>query len=243
MKEIYLTQGKVTVVDDEDYVWLRKWRFRFLNGYAVRTIHEPGSQKMKVIHMHNLIMNPPAGMVSDHINGDSLDNRKINLRLCTPLENSFNRSKNSLNTSGYKGVNLNKRLGKWRATVGGGSNKTHLGYFENIEEAAHVYDEAAKQRYGVFARLNFPDEVGQVHNEAANKNHDGFVGFDFPTELYKSNKSGYRGVSWNKRSKKYQVKIQNKHVGLFDDPLEAARVYDKVAKQEYGNRAVLNFPD
>lgn len=237
MKEIPLTQGKVTLVDDEDYEWLRKWNFRFLNGYAVKTIHG------KRIHMHSLIMNPPDDMVVDHINGDSLDNRKVNLRLCTPLENSFNRSINSLNTSGYKGVTFSKKLGKWKASVGGGSNKTHLGFFENIEEAARAYDEAAKLRYGTFARLNFPDEVTQAHNEVSENHRNGFVVPDLPAEIYKNNKSGYRGVWWNKDANKYQVKIQNKHIALCDDPLEAARVYDEVAKQRYGNRARLNFPN
>src|SRR5688572_4947824 len=104
MKEIPLTQGKVALVDDEDYEWLNRWKWTFQecksgNGYAVR--YSRGRRE----YMHRLVLNAPTGTEIDHVaTGDTLNNQRTNLRVCTRAQNLANRNIGKNNTSGYKGV-------------------------------------------------------------------------------------------------------------------------------------------
>lgn len=154
MKEIELTQGKVAIVDDEDFEYLSQWKwcaaFMTRNFYAAKSISINGQRK--VILMHRFILNPEKNMVVDHINGNTLDNRRENLRICTPRENSRNRKKRTISKNKYKGVaNSN---GKFIARI-----EIHLGTFENEIDAAKAYNEAAKNLFGDFAKLNFIEET------------------------------------------------------------------------------------
>jgi len=87
----------------------------------------------------------------DHINGDRLDNRIENLRAVTASQNQHNRKTNANNTSGYKGVGWIKTKKKWRARITLEGKKIHLGYFDNVEEAAEVVRKAREELHGVFA--------------------------------------------------------------------------------------------
>jgi hypothetical protein len=157
MKEIQLTQGRVALVDDADYEYLSQWKWKAYKDrytwYARRGIRV--GFVIKTIHMHRLITNAPDGLFVDHINGDGLDNRRGNLRVCTKSENGFNRGKNSNNTTGYKGVTTNK--GKYRAQIRIDGKMCGLGRYTDPVEAAKAYDRAAKKHYGEFAKLNFPE--------------------------------------------------------------------------------------
>lgn len=164
MKEIALTRGKVALVDDADYEWINQWKWQFLpahrtqEGYAWRKMSMlnkliPG----KTIAMHRVIINAQPGQEVDHRNGDKLDNRRENLRICTSAQNKFNIGKSRKNTSGYKGVCWHKQKHKWRAQVTFAKKDRHLGFFANAEEAARAYDCAVKELAGEFAQLNFPD--------------------------------------------------------------------------------------
>lgn len=149
MKLIPLTQGKSTVVDDDDYelLSLRKWHYLKI-GYAARRTEE------QYIYMHREIMSAPTGMEVDHINGDGLDNRRSNLRVCTHAENMRNRKLAKDNTSGYIGVTWNKERSKWQSQIGVSGKNINIGCFPAIEDAARAYNEAAKKYFGEFARLN-----------------------------------------------------------------------------------------
>jgi hypothetical protein len=103
--------------------------------------------------MHRLIMNTPKGMDTDHINGDSLDNRRCNLRICTHAQNQRNLKK-ILGNNKYKGVSLFKKTQKWRARIQINRMGLHLGYFDTEEEAAKAYNEAAEKHFGEFSRIN-----------------------------------------------------------------------------------------
>ncbi|MEW6206671.1 MAG: AP2/ERF family transcription factor, partial [Pseudomonadota bacterium] len=130
-------------------------------GTIKYAVTKPGPAKTrKGILMHRLILNAPPGIQIDHIDMDGLNNTKANLRLATPQQNRCNRSKTRANTSGYKGVIQNKsawKTTKWIASIVVNRKRMYLGSFNTPEEAAYAYDNAAKQYFGEFARLNFPD--------------------------------------------------------------------------------------
>src|SRR5574341_305184 len=98
MKEIKLNNGSVCIVDDDDYEDLNKYKWKVSKwGYAVRELQRNG--KWSTILMHRVVNRTPVGMVTDHINGNKLDNRRFNLRTCTTTENNANRSKEPGKTS------------------------------------------------------------------------------------------------------------------------------------------------
>jgi hypothetical protein len=159
-KEIRLTKGQVILVDDDVYDSISQWNwYVFRNGkktYAARD--ERGLFKKKIVLMHRIITNAPVGMVVDHINGDGLDNRKSNLRVCTVSQNLRNRGATSRNKTGYKGVSIDADIlsKKYVAQIKVNNKGMYLGRFKTAEQAARAYDEAALQHFGEFAKLNFP---------------------------------------------------------------------------------------
>ncbi len=167
---IKLTQNKYAVVDDENYQWLNQYKWRIQDNhttyYARRNIiiQNPNKQKnikrkRKIIYMHRIILEKKLGRqlekseFTDHINGDGLDNRECNLRLCTSQQNKMNQKK-TRGSSMYKGVRWVKRDKKWRTTIQFNKKKIHLGIFQDEAEAALAYNEAALKYFGEFARLN-----------------------------------------------------------------------------------------
>lgn len=151
MKTIPLTQGKVAVVDDEDYSKLSKENWCFVkshnpgsSGYARRTSYKP---KRKNILMHREIMGEKFGYEIDHINGDGLDNRKDNLRLVTHSENLRNAKLFINKTSKYRGVSMKKNKNRWRAQITANYERIHIGYFDTEEEASEAY---RKKRNEIF---------------------------------------------------------------------------------------------
>lgn len=106
-----------------------------------------------------LLLQPLAGQLVDHINGDPFDNRRENLRLVTPQQNSRNRAKSGRSCSSrYKGVSLCR--GSWRAVIYRNYRQIRLGLFNSEQEAAEAYDSAAREMFGECAALNFP-KVGE----------------------------------------------------------------------------------
>lgn len=153
--EIKLTKNKVTLIDDEDAerVLELKWHVsRSGSGidYAGHTKKIHGG----VILLHRYLLDAPDGMFVDHINGDTLDNRKSNLRICTHKENLRNQRTPKNNNSGFKGVMWYKRISKWRAYIRVDKVQFHLGYFETKEDAALAYNISAIKHFGQYAKLN-----------------------------------------------------------------------------------------
>lgn len=102
--------------------------------------------------MHRIILNPPRGMFSDHIDGNPLNNQRENLRICNHNQNNFNVGIRKDNKSGFKGVRF--RDNRWTSRIRINNKEYHLGSFLNKIEAAIAYNEAAIKYHGEFARLN-----------------------------------------------------------------------------------------
>lgn len=149
MKEILLANNKgITLVDDGDYelVSQHKWRISALKytSYARANIN---------IYMHRLILDAKKEEWVDHINHNGLDNRRENLRLCTPSQNHMNRRIIKGNSE-YKGVSWDRARRKWVAYIKVGQQHINLGGFTDETEAAQAYNRAAIKYFGDFACIN-----------------------------------------------------------------------------------------
>jgi hypothetical protein len=132
MKSITLTRGKVALVDDADYEWLNKYKwYSGARGYVISSTTADG--KKGVMYMHREIMKTPRDMQTDHINGNKLDNRRSNLRICTSAQNRANKGKQSNNTAGYKGICWSKAAKKWQAQITVNKKTIYLGLFVEIK--------------------------------------------------------------------------------------------------------------
>jgi len=163
MRVIQLSREMVAIVDDADFEWLSQWKWsvsKTRNGWRAerkqRNRELPGFHYDSVL-MHRFIMNAPKGVLVDHWNGNSLDNRRENLRLCTNRQNTQNSRLHKNNKTGFKGVIWLQRYRKYQANIRiGDKQDLYLGRFDTPEEAAHAYDEAARKHHREFAYLNFP---------------------------------------------------------------------------------------
>jgi hypothetical protein len=158
-RRIPLTKGYYAIVDVEDYDRLRiyKWHVVVKNSpYAARNSPTGKGGKYQKIWMHREVMPAPKGMVVDHINHNTLDNRWVNLRPATKLQNMYNRSKRKNTSSRYKGVHWHEYAKKWRAGIRVNGRDKALGYFESELEAAKAYDRAARKHQKEFAVPNLP---------------------------------------------------------------------------------------
>ena len=200
MREIKLWKNRheisdvVTIVDDEDYERLigitpkwYLWTSKSDSVYARTYVRLPG-EKRHGSCMHRVIMNNPDGLDVDHINRNTLDNRKENLRVCTRAQNCQNKPARRDSATGYKGVWENKSPLRKRRVLKTGEVKYYeytrkkrfaayiahptkknrnqkIGFFATAEEAARAYDAKAIERYGEYAYLNFPEEHNRKDSE------------------------------------------------------------------------------
>lgn len=150
---IPLTRGLFAMIDAADVPLVegRLWQAtpdRFGKVYAARTDCVGG--KKKTVKLHRLLLAADGDV--DHINGNSLDNRRSNLRVATRGENCANRKITARNTSGFKGVSRHRD--KWRAAIRAKGTYKHLGYFNSPSAAHAAYVEAAQTLFGEFARTH-----------------------------------------------------------------------------------------
>jgi HNH endonuclease len=146
---VTLTQGKVAIIDGEDIPLVTGRRWSLFDGrYA--SSGSGSNTESPFILMHHLIIDC-GEFVTDHINGTGWDNRRRNLRCVTRGENVAN-AKLRPNSSGYRGVAWSTSYRKWRAKI----RQLVLGYYDTPEDAARVYDAAAREEWGLYAHVNFP---------------------------------------------------------------------------------------
>lgn len=155
MSNIYinlrLPNGEICKVNEDDLVIISGYSWHKVGGYVQA---ETGSRVVgdrKHIRMHRLIMNAKEGELIDHKNGNPLDNRRRNLRVCTQSQNGMNRKAQANNKSGYKGVSWMKTKNKWRATITVNKVQIHLGLFSSKLGARRAYNHAANLYHGQFA--------------------------------------------------------------------------------------------
>ena len=227
MKKIELTQNKYTIVDDEDYEELNKYNWytrkdRYVS-YAVRT----DNKLNKIIYMHRVIMKFFNPIEIDHINGNGLDNRKENLRICTRSQNNGNIRIPRHNTSGIKGVSWYRPTKKWVAQIGNNSKRVCLGYFSSKLEAKSVYTLASEKYFGEFYSDGIRKEDKKLQKEVNN------IKLEKKERLYSHNVSGIRGVGWHKGSNKWRARIvingKQKYLGTFPCIADAKAAYDVAA--------------
>lgn len=139
-KKIKLTKNKYTIVDDDIFDYLNQWKWHYgKTGYAQRSQWLHGKNKNMLIMMHRLINNTPIGMITDHINQNKLDNRKLNLRTTNKVINALNSKLHNTNNSGYRGIEIINN--RYRVRIY--KNKSiHIGCYKNIKEAINARNEA-----------------------------------------------------------------------------------------------------
>ena len=145
MQQIQLTKGKIALVDDDDYEWLSKINW-YYHRYCMTHFRING--KRRTILMHRAIMGCTCDEKVDHINRDTCDNRRENLRIATTSQNAGNSVKHKDNKSGFKG--LVYRCGRWQVYC----KEKYLGTYSTAEEAQEVYMAAAINNWGEFARCS-----------------------------------------------------------------------------------------
>ena len=165
MKEIYLTKDQKTIIDDEVYDYISQWKWYCHKGYARRSRRKDESKETypsDVIHMSREIWKLigrvlPKGYILDHINGDKLDNRLVNLRACTQGENVWNTRIDKHGEVPFRGVIKREKYQPIRpyvAQIDVNKKRIIIGSFASPIEAARAYNEAAKKYHGEFAILN-----------------------------------------------------------------------------------------
>ena len=227
-KEIVLTKGKVAIVDDEDYEMLAGLGLRWCinDGYAFNG---------KLGRMHRFLLKVPKGVMVDHRNGDKLDNRRENLRLCDNSKNQANRHK-VRGMSQFKGVTWQKRKdggGYWKAQLVVNGVLHYLGSHKTDLEAAAAYNAAASKHFGEFAHLN---DLSLKPSDLISTER---------MQIARISPSGFKGVTFDSARQKWMAQLVRKGVAhlkrRFSTAEEAARAYDSVARQVYGQTAVTNF--
>lgn len=155
---IPLGRGNYAIVDTKNLRTLSSSRWCLMDKgdrrYARRT------EKNKAIFMHRVILNTPDGFMTDHINGNGLDNREANLRICTREQNKQNSVKRTKLSSKFKGVDWYKAYKKWRVRITFEKKPMHIGLYNDEVKAAQAYDKKAIELFGEFANLNFPVRDG-----------------------------------------------------------------------------------
>lgn len=219
--DLLLNNGHIAIVDEDIPMGILSNSWKYCGGYVYRDIRV--GSRWRRLYLHREIMKAPKGLVVDHINGNGLDNRKVNLRICTQGQNARNRRKRSdVSGSIYKGVR--EKCGNFECSVA----RKYVGTYATEVEAAHAYNIGAISQYGEFARLNV---LPESYDEGTS-----------PSPIPQTSK--YRGVAFHKRIKLWQACLnydkKRYYLGYFEKQSDAAKAYNEKATELLGDRAKLN---
>ena len=236
MKLIPLTKGYHAMVDDEDFEWLSQWRWHA--RVAKHTVYAAGISNGKHgkrvgLKMHRVIMGiTDRNIQIDHKDRNGLNNTRENIRLSTARENGINRGSRKNSSSRFKGVSWDKGAARWLSAISINGKTRRIGLFEDEEEAARQFNNMARDHHGEFAVYN---DVSPTFAEKS---------WEIPATI-STNKSGFRGVTLHQGTGKWFACIREfgktKYLGLFKDPIVAARLYDEKARELFGDAAKTNF--
>lgn len=226
--------------DDSDWPLLEKYTW-YINKYdsklyATTTLYDSNTKKSTPLLMHRLLMGSPQKRMVDHIDCNSLNNHRSNLRLVDWFGSNANARISKNNTSGFKGVSFHKKRGMYFAQIDANNRHYFGGYFNSAIEAALRYDELSKKLHKSFSHPNFKEANFPLSNDAV-------VVQNIPSSI-----TGYRGVFLNKRAKsnghKFYAKIvvNKKQIYLIQTSSvkKAAEAYNRAAKKYFGQKAILN---
>lgn len=166
-------------------------------------------------YLHRYLMDAVGRSVHvDHINGNTLDNRRSNLRIVTPQQNNHNRHKlDKRNISGYRGVFWSTRAGKWLAKIQVGGKQIHCGHFDDVHEAGKAVKEARR--------------LYMSHSKEA-ESQSPFSEYQIGVNAHvQRSKSKVKGVTWDKERNKWQARIKGEHIGRFDTIEEAQQAIEQ----------------
>lgn len=153
MKSIPLSKGQIAMIDDEDYErvsefkWYALWNKDTQSYYAARSAG--GRINKHIEYLHRFIMQTPKGMICDHRNHNTLDDRKSNLRNCTPAQSSLNTRMSTRNTTGHRCITL--RRNKYRVVIKADTKTIFDRVFPTLDEAIVFRDKAIAKHHGDFA--------------------------------------------------------------------------------------------
>ncbi|WP_440110039.1 HNH endonuclease [Paenibacillus sp. QZ-Y1] len=233
MIEIVATTGEIVQVDRVDYDdWLKDYIVKVdKNGYVYgRHVKHGGGRGAGTLH--RLIMNPPKGRLThvDHINGNKLDNRRQNLRICSHAENMRNRHGDK-GVSKHRGVVWFKNTKHWKVQIKSEGKTIRIGEFTNEVAAANAYNHWANKEHGEFASLNdvpFMEESEWIKYRCG-----------------KNKTSKYHGVSFDNTHKKWLTQCwdgtnKKNYSCRCNSEVEAALKYNEFATKYHGDKAKLN---
>lgn len=238
--------GYDVIIDESDYEFVMKRKWRIGKSEAARgefyfysDRKDPILKKYIRTSLHRYIMGCVYGDGNkvDHIDRNTFNNSRNNLRITDNTGNSRNKSIQRNCTTGYKGVHRNK-CGRYYGSIRMNGAGKNIGTYNSKEECARVYDMMAIKLFGEFACTNFPiesyslDEIEQTYIHVMRI-------------CKRKNSSGYKGVFKNKNSWEAQIHYDGKarHIGMYHTPEEAARAYDKKALELGRDKSRLNFPE
>lgn len=150
---IPLTKGLFALIDREDADWAGGFNWCALTQRNGPTYAACAALRLKSSLLHKALFDSGDGLVTDHKNGNGLDNRRSNLRAATNSQNQFNSKQHADSSSPYKGVYWVADISKWGAKIGFNWKTKSLGFFETPEEAHAAYSAAAVELHGEFARV------------------------------------------------------------------------------------------
>ncbi|PRH05403.1 hypothetical protein C6T60_14415 [Burkholderia multivorans] len=166
MKTIIARCGAEILVDDEDFDFLSTYSWTLKNGrYPIAYEWNKEKRHTETVYMHRMLMGlhgPRGALIVDHMDGNTLNNTRSNLRICTYSQNNSNRGKSPNNTSGYKGVYFHKQMQKWQAQIMVNERNIYLGLFDDPAVAHEAYKKAALEYQGEFANFGHTPEEDHV---------------------------------------------------------------------------------